>query len=65
MFYFFFFFGDIMELMVRKKVFFEEFLDVVKMVVEEYGIVLKGIEIKEDDKGCYIVMIIYEWEFCL
>lgn len=54
-----------MELMVRKKVFFEEFLDVVKMVVEEYGIVLKGIEIKEDDKGCYIVMIIYEWEFCL
>jgi hypothetical protein len=49
-----------MELTVKKKAFLEELPDVVREAVEEYGITLRGIEIKEDEKGCYTVMITYE-----
>ncbi|WP_198362266.1 hypothetical protein [Thermococcus profundus] len=51
-----------MELTVKKKAFLEELPDVVREAVEEYGTALKGIEIKEDEKGCYTVMITYERE---
>ncbi|MDI3475286.1 MAG: hypothetical protein PWQ79_596 [Thermococcaceae archaeon] len=51
-----------MELTIRKKAFLEELPDLVRKAVEEYGTGLKIVEIKEDDKGCYTVMITYERE---
>jgi hypothetical protein len=51
-----------MELTVRRKAFLEKLPDVVREAVEEYGTALRGIEIKEDEKGCYTVMITYERE---
>lgn len=51
-----------MELTVMRKAFLEELPGVVREAVEEYGNGLKRVEIKEDDKGCYSVMITYERE---
>ncbi|WP_167910461.1 hypothetical protein [Thermococcus sp. Bubb.Bath] len=51
-----------MELTVRRKAFLEELPDLVRKAVEEHGTALKGIEVKEDEKGCYTVMIIYDSE---
>ncbi|WP_167894412.1 hypothetical protein [Thermococcus sp. M36] len=51
-----------MELTVKRKAFLEELPEVVAGAVEEYGLRLKRIEIKEDKKGCYTVLITYESE---
>ncbi|WP_297464340.1 hypothetical protein [Thermococcus sp.] len=48
-----------MELTLRKKAFLEELPGIVKAAVEEYGMRLKAVEIKEDEKGCYTVLITY------
>jgi len=51
-----------MELTVRRKAFLEELPEVVEEAVKTYGIRLRRIEIEEDEKGCYMVLISYESE---
>lgn len=51
-----------MELMVKRKAFLEERSKVVDEAVETYGTRLKRIEITEDPKGCYTVLITYDSE---
>ena len=51
-----------MELTVRRKAFLEELPRVVEEAVKTYGIWLRRIEIEEDEKGCYTVLITYESE---
>jgi len=52
-----------MELTVRKKAFIEELSRIVGEAVETYGIRLRKIEIEEDERGCYTVLITYDSEF--
>ena len=49
-----------MELMIKRKAFLEELSKVVDEAVRTYGTQLKRIEITEDPKGCYTVLITYE-----
>jgi len=51
-----------MMLTVRRKAFLEELPAVVEEAVKTYGIRLRRIEIEEDEKGCYTVLISYEPE---
>jgi len=51
-----------MELTVRRKAFLEELSKVVDEAVETYGTRLRQIEIMEDSKGCYTVLITYDSE---
>ncbi|AEO14051.1 hypothetical protein [Thermococcus sp. AM4] len=52
-----------MELTVRRKAFIEELPGIVEEAVTTYGIRLRRIEIDEDEKGCYTVLITYDSEF--
>jgi len=52
-----------MEFTVRRKAFIEELPKVVGEAVKTYGIRLRRIEIEEDEKGCYTVLITYDSEF--
>jgi hypothetical protein len=52
-----------MELTVRRKAFIEELPGIVEEAVKTYGIRLRRIEIEEDEKGCYTVLITYDSEF--
>ncbi|WP_173866253.1 hypothetical protein [Thermococcus henrietii] len=54
-----------MILTAKKKAFLEELPRVVGEAVETYGIRLRKIEIEEDEKGCYTVLITYDSEFHL
>ena len=52
-----------MMLTIRRKAFLEELPAVVEEAVKTYGIRLRRIEIEEDEKGCYTVLITYDSEF--
>ena len=52
-----------MMLTVRRKAFLEELPAVVEEAVDTYGTRLRRIEIEEDEKGCYTVLITYDSEF--
>jgi len=54
--------GDPMELTVKRKAFLENLPELVKKAVSEYGTRLRRIEIMEDSKGCYTVLITYDSE---
>lgn len=49
-----------MQLTVKRKAFLEEIPRVVEELIKEYGSLLKTIEIKEDEKGCYTIWATYE-----
>ena len=49
-----------MELMIKRKAFLEELSKVVDEAIKAYGTRLRRIEITEDTKGCYTVLITYE-----
>ncbi|WP_172672607.1 hypothetical protein [Thermococcus sp. EP1] len=49
-----------MKITIKKKAFLEEVPEVVKELVNGYGISLKSITIEEDEKGCYTVFATYE-----
>jgi len=51
-----------MELTVKRKAFLENLPELVEKAVREYGSRLRKIVIKEDEKGCYTVLITYESE---
>jgi len=52
-----------MELILRKKAFLEELPGLVDEAVKTLGHRLRRIEIEEDEKGCYTVLISYDSEF--
>ncbi|GAB6134865.1 hypothetical protein [Thermococcus prieurii] len=52
-----------MILTAKKKAFLEELPGVVEEAIKTYGVRLRKIEIEEDEKGCYTVLITYDSEF--
>ncbi|WP_297549635.1 hypothetical protein [Thermococcus sp.] len=52
-----------MMLTIKKKGFIDELPEIVEDAIKTYGIRLRKIEIEEDEKGCYTILITYDSEF--